>query len=304
MTSLLRAAALAAALGLAATPAYAQNVNTSAQGTFGNVRLNAGFTPDPYVVSVTAGGPIDASRLGESCVGMIPQRASFTLNYRAGTEWPLYISAVSDGDTVLAVRSPDGQWSCNDDTNGLNPAVHYAQPRAGRYQIYVGTFGGADAVPAILQISEVGAGTGTGTSAGGLPDWQLDPAYGVVELAAGFADDPHTQDILAGGELDASALGVQGCVGHIARAPDYRVMWSGNSGLPLIFSVNSEADTTLVINDPSDNWVCDDDGGNAGLNPSVTFASPQEGQYDIWVGTYGEGGLQQSTLHVSELTSQ
>jgi hypothetical protein len=72
----------------------------------------------------------------------------------------------------------------------------------------------------------------------------------------------------------------------------------------LIFSVNSTADTTLVINDPNDNWVCDDDGGNIGLNPSITFANPVSGQYDVWVGTYAPGRLEPSQLNISEQTSQ
>ena len=90
-----------------------------------------------------------------------------------------------------------------------------------------------------------------------------------------------------------------------SRAPDFRLNWTAGSGaLPLIFSVASEADTTLVINDAQGNWVCDDDGGNAGLNPSISFTAPASGQYDVWVGTYSEGDLQSSTLNISELTSQ
>ena len=81
--------------------------------------------------------------------------------------------------------------------------------------------------------------------------------------------------------------------------------WTAGSGqLPLVFSVSSEADTTLVINDASGNWLCDDDGGNNGLNPAITITNPQSGQYDVWVGTYAEGDLQPSTLNVSELYAQ
>ena len=112
------------------------------------------------------------------------------------------------------------------------------------------------------------------------------------------------RSISAGGSYDASNL-QPGCVGFIARAPDYRVNFTaGRGSLPLIFSVNAESDTTLVINDAGGNWVCDDDGGEQGLNPSITFASPASGQYDVWVGTFNEGQLQPSTLHVSELHSQ
>jgi hypothetical protein len=156
----------------------------------------------------------------------------------------------------------------------------------------------------MLHISEIG-GPQQQAAAGG-PDFTLDPAYGSIDLASGFMPDPHTQAIAAGGSIDAAtAISTPGCLGWIAQAPDYRVNWTAGSGsLPLIFSVTSAADTTLVINDAQGNWLCDDDGGNEGLNPAITIQSPASGQYDIWVGTYAQGDLQDSTLHVSELHSQ
>jgi hypothetical protein len=304
MKTLVQSVAVAAALAVAAGTAHAQNVNRGAQPTYGQVTMQAGFQPDPFAVTVMAGGPVDASRLGEGCIGLLPQAASYTFNYRANGEWPLYIGAVSDGDAVIAVRAPDGRWYCNDDTNGLDPAVHFPSPRAGRYQIWVGVYGG-EPIPAMVVISEVGLGgeAGGGAATGAMPDWTLDPAYGAVDLVSGFEPDPHVVAIAAGGELDASVI--PGCWGAIARAPDYRVNFTaGNYGLPLIFSVNSDADTVLVINGADGQWVCDDDGGNIGLNPSITFANPQSGQYDIWVGTFAGGGLQASELHVSEVSSQ
>jgi hypothetical protein len=294
--------AAAAALALIATPAYAQRLNTGATGTFGQVQLRTGFQPDPHAVTVTAGGAIEATRADEDCnAGYIAARPSFTLRYTAG-ELPLYISATSDADATIAVRTPNGEWVCNDDANSLNPMVSWESPRSGRYQIWVGRFGSQETVPALLYISEIG---GPENTDGEMPDYSLDPAYGAVDLVSGFQPDPHTLAIAAGGAIDASVLGQPGCVGYIAQAPDYRVNWTAGSGsLPLIFSVAADADTTLVINDAEGNWLCDDDSGNAGLNPSVTITAPASGQYDVWVGTYREGELQDSTLNVSELTSQ
>ncbi|MBX3429436.1 MAG: peptidase S1 [Hyphomonadaceae bacterium] len=133
------------------------------------------------------------------------------------------------------------------------------------------------------------------------PDYSLDPAYGTIELVSGFQPDPHSMSILAGGGYDASQI--SGCVGWVATAPDYRVNFTaGSAGLPLIFSVQSDADTTLVINDAQGNWVCNDD--TDGLNPVVRFDTPASGQYDVWLGTFAEGSLEPSTLNVSELTPQ
>lgn len=297
MKQLVWSAAAAAALCVSA-PAWAQ-VNTSQSGTYGQVTLNSGFQPDPHSVTLTAGGNVEASSVSGDCVGMIARRADFTLRYRQAGDLPLIFSATSDADTTLAIRAPDGRWYCDDDSGGsLNPLVRFDGPRNGRYQIWVGTYG-ADTAPAVLHISEIG-----GVTTGGAPDYSLNPAYGVIDLVAGFQPDPHTQAIQAGGGIDASSLGM-GCVGWIAQAPDYRVNWTAGSGeLPLIFSVASDSDTTLVINDAQGNWVCDDDGGNEGLNPAITFNNAVSGQYDIWVGTYAQGGLQPSTLSVSELYSE
>jgi hypothetical protein len=246
---------------------------------------------------VTAGGTADASSVSSACVGMIANRADFTLRYREAGELPLIFSATSDADTTLAIRAPDGRWYCDDDSGGnLNPLVRFDSPRNGRYQIWVGTYG-ADPAPAVLHISEIGG-------VGPRPDYALDPAYGTVDLVSGFEPDPHVQPIQAGGDIDASVLGGN-CVGWIARAPDYRLNWTAGSGaLPLVFSVASDSDTTLVINDAEGNWICDDDGGNSGFNPAITFSNPVSGQYDIWVGTYAQGGLRPSTLHISELYAQ
>lgn len=305
--TLTRTLAAAAALALVASPAYAQNLNTGASGTYGQISLRSGFLPDPHSVTVAAGGTVEATRASAECNGgYISPRASFSLRYTAG-DLPLYIGATSDADTTIVVRTPDGQWVCNDDSNGLNPMVSWDDPRSGRYQIWVGRFGEqGETAPAMLHISEVGMPGGEGGAVGGdMPDFSLEPAYGAIDLVSGFTPDPHEVAISAGGSIDASVLNQPGCVGSIARAPDFRVNWtSGSSGLPLIFSVASDADTTLVVNDAEGNWVCDDDGGNEGLNPSITFANPASGQYDIWVGTFSSGDLQPSTLNVSEVSSR
>ncbi len=304
MKALLRSVAAMAVICMAATPAYAQNLNTGATGTFGQVRLNAGFEPDPHSVTVNAGGAIDATRASTECnAGFIAQRPSYSVRYTSG-DFPLYFFAQSDADTTLAVRAPNGAWVCDDDSGGnLNPLVSFAAPQSGRYQVWVGRFGAqGETASAVLSISEIG-GPQAPIGEGG-PDFTLDPAYGAIDLVSGFTPDPHRVAIAAGGSLDASQLGGN-CLGFIAQAPDYRVNWTAGSGsLPLVISVASDADTVLVINDAQGNWVCDDDGGNEGLNPAVTFTNPASGQYDIWVGTYSQGELQNSTLSVSEIYSE
>jgi hypothetical protein len=133
-------------------------------------------------------------------------------------------------------------------------------------------------------------------------NYNLNPTYGTVALNGGFTPDPYVVNLQSGGNINASNLS-SSCRGFIANAPDVRLNWRSGS-LPLIISVASGADTTLVVNGPDGSWYCDDDGGVNGLNPALRFNSPQSGQYDIWVGTYGNASLQPAQLHISELSSQ
>jgi len=128
-------------------------------------------------------------------------------------------------------------------------------------------------------------------------NFNLAPAFGQVTLAAGFQPAPHAVQLVAGGGVNAGNLG-GGCAGFIADAPDYRLNYTAG-GVALVLAVLAGGDTTLVINDPSGNWLCDDDGGGS-LNPRLQIDAPSSGQYDIWVGTFG-GGTIAATLQISEI---
>ncbi|TIX50758.1 peptidase S1 [Alteraurantiacibacter aquimixticola] len=127
------------------------------------------------------------------------------------------------------------------------------------------------------------------------------PAYGEIDLSSGFTPDPYSVNLQSGGSVAASELG-SSCSGFIANNPDFRLRYSSGS-LPLIISVASDADTTLVINAPDGRWYCNDDGGE-GLNPSLRFEKPMSGRYEIWVGTYSDSSFETATLQISELVSE
>lgn len=61
---------------------------------------------------------------------------------------------------------------------------------------------------------------------------------------------------------------------------------AANLGLPLIFSVGSGVDTTLLVEEPWGDVYCDDDSGALGYNPMVYIQSPRSGRYRVWVGVY------------------
>ena len=67
------------------------------------------------------------------------------------------------------------------------------------------------------------------------PDVSENATYGTTNLVSGFEPDPFVAALEAGGDYDASRLGVNNCVGFIARAPDYRINWTaGQTKLPCI----------------------------------------------------------------------
>jgi hypothetical protein len=128
-------------------------------------------------------------------------------------------------------------------------------------------------------------------------DYSADPTFGEISLDPGFLPDPVEVDLIAGGTIDASTISSE-CAGMIANAPDFRVHY-GAGGAQLFAGVRSSVDTTLVINGPDGSWFCNDDYN--GLDPFVGGDDPLAGQYDIWVGTYGDTPAQ-ATLYITEFS--
>jgi hypothetical protein len=282
-------ASIAVAAIMGASSALAQDYSLSPN--YGEVRLSSGFSPDPHTVSVTAGGSIDAAKLGAPCTGQISNAPDVQVNYSPGS-LPLIFRTASDSDTTLIVNAPDGQWYCNDDGfAALGAEVRFNSPRSGNYDVWIGTFGGGTAA-ATLYVTELSSSSG-GNSGGGTIDAGLAATYGEVRLNNGFTPDPHRVNLTAGGSIQASSA-AQDCSGVVAAAPDYQITYSAGS-LPLVIRTDSSNDTTLLVNGPGGEWYCDDDSGD-GSNAQVRLSKPASGVYDIWVGTFGSSTASASLL--------
>lgn len=111
------------------------------------------------------------------------------------------------------------------------------------------------------------------------------PGYGDVRVAEGFVPDPVAKALTAGGsiEVDVGECGY----GFVASAPDVDLYYDTSGGTALYIYVQSEDDTTLLVNLPDGSWVCNDDGFE-GRSPLVAIPDAPPGLYDIWVGTYGD----------------
>lgn len=168
-----------AALIAVACPGAAGAQNHTLAPAHGAVSLGSGFSPDPNEIAVSAGGPIEADDLGAGCTGHIANAPSVRVDYRAGS-FPLVFRSRAASDTVLAVRSPGGGWSCNDDgwSDG-NAEVRYDDPASGTYNVWVGSYRAGDTVAAALLITEL-PDSDDGSDGG---DWSAaEPVSNVIDI--------------------------------------------------------------------------------------------------------------------------
>jgi hypothetical protein len=98
----------------------------------------------PYTSTLTVGGQIGAFNLDQPnslCTGFISAAPSFRFEWTGGSDL-LIAFFESNVDTTLMLRTPDGNFICDDDFAGsenINPSVTIT-PAAGIYNVWVGSF--------------------------------------------------------------------------------------------------------------------------------------------------------------------
>jgi hypothetical protein len=136
---------LALRLGVVAVIAFfcvdrAETQDRTLAPTFGEIKLESGFLPDPFKKDLIAGGSIE-TKLG-GVKAKVAKAPDFKLFYKAG-KFALTIRVESKADTTLLINLPDGSWIADDDSGGFpNPKIRFATPQSGRYDIWVGTYAG------------------------------------------------------------------------------------------------------------------------------------------------------------------
>ena len=199
-------------------------------------------------------------------------------------------------DTTLVIHTANGHWSCDDDTNGLNPALVFYNAQAGAYRIWIGSYAEDTFDESALYVSEAGPGALPTTATG--PDPTRAPLYGDASLSPGFQPAPFTTQITGGGHSQAADfIADERCRGYISEAPDFSISLD-ESFDAIAFAVYSPARMTLVIHASDGKWRCSD--GREGEQPSIGLRSPPAGQYDLWVGSAAEGNYAAAILYASE----
>ncbi|KPQ07171.1 MAG: Bacterial pre-peptidase C-terminal domain [Rhodobacteraceae bacterium HLUCCA12] len=151
--NLARAAVLA--VPFAATVAEAQNYNL--RPSYGAVSLQAGFLPDPHTRRIQAGGN-NRFTGGGGCPGgaYFANAPDYRVHYSAGG-YSLTFYVRAPGDTALLVNDPSGTWYCNDDYQGLDPALVFNNPSSGQYDVWLGTYNRSRVRNSVLYVTEMGA---------------------------------------------------------------------------------------------------------------------------------------------------
>ena len=271
-------------------------LNPAGEPRYGAYFFAPGFSPAPFTLNVVSGGDIAVKplALADNCLGYAASDPDVVFELAAGFD-RLTVLIASTEDTTLIVNLPNGSWSCNDDTNGLNPALVYHNATPGIYQIWIGSYAPDTYDDAQLYISEDGPEALPTTATG--PDPAREATYGEAVLAPLFQPSPFAVQILGGGRSQAADF-IAGpeCRGFVAEAPDYSVILS--EAFPkLYFAVYSPADMTLIIS-ADGGWHCNDN--DLGANPLIDFSYAAAGLYDIWIGSAEAGNYTASILYIQE----
>ncbi len=259
---------------------------------YGRAALAPGFSPTPLTVDLLSGGDVAVKplRLGPNCLGYAASAPDYVVELQEPFERITFLNA-SQADTTLIINLPNGSWSCNDDTNGLNPALVYFNAPPGAYQIWIGSYAADSNDESRLYISETGPETLPTTATG--PDPGREPLYGETTLGADFGLAPFTVQILGGGRNQvADYISAADCQGFVAEAPDFSVLLS-ESLADVWFSLHSPADMLLLINGADGAWHCS-------AAARIAFEYALAGLYDVWVGSAEEGNYAAGILAVSQ----
>jgi hypothetical protein len=128
--------------------------------------LTSPILPDPWEyehptsAGVGAGSDaVDVGYLGGACYGWAGDAPDFEITYTAGS-WDLlrfyFVADSADGDAVMIVNDPSGNWHCSDDSYGTyNPTVDFPFPASGVYDIWLGSYDAGDLVPGSFFVTEI-----------------------------------------------------------------------------------------------------------------------------------------------------
>jgi hypothetical protein len=324
-------AAVPASANRAAVPVPAPvAAQTEPPASFVTVNLDAGIPLDPFFISLQGGGSVDASTLDKACSGWVPAAPSVTFNYKGGKADRFKFFIYSDGDPVLVVKTPDGKYVCNDNTNALllDPTLTVDKPQPGAYSVWAGNHDPKQLVAGMLVIT-----TRPDVNLGTFQPGQLVKRPSIPETLPALALDPTHRDKLeqaaaairanapiieAGGPAVTSTFVANGafspvsytdgnlaCDGLITLKPTYVFTFTGTIK-DLRFFAEGNHDSNLIVKTPAGprTFLCNDDAAPGNYNPLIDIPNPPNGIYAVWVGNIDESQPVTGTLTVTQSSSE
>lgn len=216
---------------------------------------------------------VDLSRLRPECRGFAPVGPHVAVR-ATRAERVRFVTRDNDEDLVMAVRTPDGSFHCDDDSgDGLNPRID-VDLTPGLTTVWVGTYQADETSRFTLDVGEPRGRTEVGSG--------VDPIAAPV-LGTANLDVPGWSESYAGttrAEVNERTHRDPTCRGWVGRAPDVTLLTT--TPRTLTITVESRADLTLMLRGPDGAFVCDDDSGEGNAPRLRRGLSP--GSHQLWVG--------------------
>ncbi|WP_375550246.1 hypothetical protein [Rhodophyticola porphyridii] len=245
------------------------------------------YAPQRY--GVQAQGTTPASNCGEfQGTGYFSAAPQYSFYLSGMDPYRLAIDVVAECDTTLLVNSADTTWHFDDDGAGYpNPRLELvgAQALNGRVDVWVGSYSGTPCNATLnMETFYVTAPAPQPQQAAGCPSFALSGQQ--VNITGQQLYSPQAYGVQAGGGTPVGDCGI-GAGGYANATPDYTFFLSGMDQYRLAIDVDSQCDSTLIVNAANGQWFYDDD-SNGNLDPRLDLRGAHllNGRVDVWVGTF------------------
>lgn len=121
-------------------------VDAFAEANYGTLLVQPGLRPEGHIAAGIAGGPMDIANIIDGCRGWVSTSPDYRIRWTGqaqslGFRFRATESEGSADDATLTIRTPNGNWFCDDDSAaGMDPMVIIENPEAGDYAIWAGSY--------------------------------------------------------------------------------------------------------------------------------------------------------------------
>lgn len=252
--------------------------------------LDARSSPPPS--SGVAVGRHQASGLAPECRGYLPRRPHLVLRTRGPTAVRLDVDG-SAVDLVMAVRTSEGEWLCDDDSGGNRMPRFVGTLPAGEHRVWVGTYSSDESSAFALRVS-ASPSAASGPIVTGLAPESV-PSIGTLVTGPERIEGSWTGT--ASGWVEADTVDPS-CRGWLPVVPHMTVTTTEGRTIELATRENQGLDLVMALRPPSGRFQCDDDSGGS-LNPRIV-TTLEPGTTVVWVGVYQQGRTGAFALDVRE----